>query len=142
MSDSTTSPTTTFSTSLSPNATTSLFCGNMGVMYMTMSEYGSHFAENCWACGTEYESDFATLTKKVPGTTFSANMPTSTWYSVLDCGYSSSINVAENKNSPIDYWNYGRTYARSYALSDALSLKPTNMLQYFLLVLFFICIIL
>lgn len=32
MSDSTTSPTTTFSTSLSPNATTSFFCGNMGVM--------------------------------------------------------------------------------------------------------------
>ncbi|CAI4791309.1 AQG_2a_G0049540.mRNA.1.CDS.1 [Saccharomyces cerevisiae] len=142
MSDSTTSPTTTFSTSLSPNATTSFFCGNMGVMYTAMSGYETEDAQAYWACGRAYESAFATLTKKVPGTTFSADMPTSTWHGVLDCGYSSSINVAENKSSPIDYWNCGRTYARNYALSDALSMKPTNMLQYFLLVLFFICIIL
>lgn len=109
----------------------------MGVMYTAMSGYETEDAQAYWACGRAYESAFATLTKKVPGTTFSADMPTSTWHGVLDCGYSSSINVAENKSSPIDYWNCGRTYARNYALSDALSLKPTNMLQYFLLVLFF-----
>ncbi|CAI4701337.1 BMC_2a_G0049120.mRNA.1.CDS.1 [Saccharomyces cerevisiae] len=78
MSDSTTSPTTTFSTSLSPNATTSFFCGNMGVMYTAMSGYETEDAQAYWACGEAYESAFATLTKKVPGTTFSADMQTST----------------------------------------------------------------
>ena len=109
---------------------------------MNSTEYGASYARYYWQCGREYESAFATLTKEVPGTTFSADMPTSSWDSVLDCGYSSVINVAANKNSPDDYWNCGRTYARNYALSDALLLKPTNMLQYFLFALFFICIVL
>ena len=61
MSDSTTSPTTTFSTSLSPNATTSFFCGNMGVMYTAMSGYETEDAQAYWACGRAYESAFATL---------------------------------------------------------------------------------
>ncbi|EJT44464.1 YOL014W-like protein [Saccharomyces kudriavzevii IFO 1802] len=108
---------------------------------MDISE-ASGYPDAFWACGAGYESAFATLTK-TSTIIYSANMPTSSRNpSVLNCGYQTTINAAESAWSPIDYWNCGRTYARDYALSDALSLKPTNLLQYFLFALFIICIIL
>ncbi|CAI4036767.1 SMKI16G0688 [Saccharomyces mikatae IFO 1815] len=138
MPNSKSSSTPTFSAPLPSNVSSLLYCGSMGAINLNMSTMA---AVNYWACGTGYESALLTSTKKAPETTFSANMPTSS-NSILDCGYSSVINLTENNRSAVDYWNCGRTYARDYALSDALSLKPTNVLQYFIFALFIACIIL
>ncbi|CAI4051127.1 hypothetical protein SKDZ_15G1400 [Saccharomyces kudriavzevii ZP591] len=125
--------------SLPSNGTVVLYCGNMGVMNMSQA---SACPDMFWACGAGYESALATLTR-TSTIIYSANMPTSSKDpNVFDCGYQSTMYATESARSPVDYWNCGRTYARDYALSDALSLKPTNLLQYFLFALFIICIIL
>ncbi|EHN00317.1 YOL014W-like protein [Saccharomyces cerevisiae x Saccharomyces kudriavzevii VIN7] len=107
--------------SLPSNGTVVLYCGNMGVMNMSQA---SACPDMFWACGAGYESALATLTR-TSTIIYSANMPTSSKDpNVFDCGYQSTMYATESARSPVDYWNCGRTYARDYALSDALSLKP------------------
>lgn len=129
--------TLTYSTPVPSNESLIFYCGNNGIMEDSIPGPLRAY----YACGMEYESALATLTKQMPGTTFSANMHTSS-DTILYCGFSSTIDPSKNNSSPFDSWNCGRTYARSYALSDALSLKPTNVLQYFIFALFITCIIL
>ncbi|CAI4051362.1 hypothetical protein N7582_005181 [Saccharomyces uvarum] len=135
------SPTGTPTTSLASNASIILNCGNMGVIQETIptqtDEYAK-FVQFAWACGAGYESALATLTK-----TSAIVFPLSTSAldtNLLDCGYSTTINATNN--APLDCWNCGRSYARDYALSDAFSLRPTNLIQYFVFALLVLCILL
>ncbi|CAI1714527.1 hypothetical protein SEUBUCD646_0O01460 [Saccharomyces eubayanus] len=144
MSGSIISSTGTLPTSLASNESFTLYCGNMGVMFETKptqaSEY-ANFLRAAWGCGRGYESAFATLTKTreivlpLPTTSSSDS-------NLLDCGYSTTINAMDDSKSPVDFWNCGRTYAREYALSDAFSLRPTNLIQYFVFALLILCIFL
>ncbi|CAI4052831.1 hypothetical protein SUVZ_15G1380 [Saccharomyces uvarum] len=130
------SSTGTPTTSLASNDSIILYCGNMGVMNETKPTQTDEYApfyHNVWACGAGYESALATLTK-----TSAHTFPLSTSdgdTNLVNCGYSTTINILNNSKSPVDYWNCGRTYAREYALSDAFSLRPTNLIQYFVFAL-------